>query len=180
MNGFSLWPDVCSNCTVNKTGRHNSQVTNPGPSGVFLFPNALTLNVGAFPPLPLSLRRPTSVGHVFPFPRSRPAVESLPDPFPARPIHARRIQDVECPSCDGRSDPFPDVLRRPTNRNGRSPTPSRSDGRPDPFLTVDPDGRPLGKPRPDCGRSCPGSCPTTSTPVGRRLRRKERGFTEHR
>jgi len=58
----------------NKIPSSKTPVANPGPSGVFLFPNASTFNVPAFTPFPSVLRRSTTVGHVFPFPFSVPAV----------------------------------------------------------------------------------------------------------
>jgi hypothetical protein len=74
----------------NKTPNSKTPVANPGRSGVFLFPNASTFDVPAFPP---SLGRPgrsTSVGHVFPFPRSRPAVLAGFRPLSDGPTLARK------------------------------------------------------------------------------------------
>jgi hypothetical protein len=58
----------------NKTPSLKTPVSNPGRSGVFLFPNASTFDVSAFSPFPVRPGRSTSVGHVFSFPRSRPSV----------------------------------------------------------------------------------------------------------
>lgn len=176
----------------NKTPSLKTPVANPGPTGVFLFPNASTFNVSAFTHFPFVLRRPTSVVRAFPFPFPRPAVLSLPDPFPARPIHARRILDVETPSVVGRSDPFPDVLRR---RPVRSVLPLPL-SRPTVVLTVLPvlsisrRSTPTVDPMatPADGRRRPGSRPTTVGQVGRRRRPRsadrrpeiEWGFTNQR
>lgn len=114
----------------NKPPAHQTPVANPGPSGVFLFPNASTVNVPAFPPFPVRPGRSTIVGHVFPFPLSRPAVLAGFRPRPGRPTLARKSQDqktgVDPFPAVGRSDPFPAVLRRPTIHSGRSPSPGRS------------------------------------------------------
>jgi hypothetical protein len=71
------------NCMGNKTPSSKTPVSNPGRSGVFLFPNASTFDVSAFTPSPFPPGGRLYVGHVFPFPLSRPAVlagfRSIPD-----------------------------------------------------------------------------------------------------
>lgn len=172
----------------NKTPSSKTPVSNPGPSGVFLFPNASTFNVPAFP---LSQDRPgrsTSVGHVFPFPFPRPAVLAGFRPLPDRPTLARKSRDqktgVDPFPYVGRSDPFPAVLRRPTIPTGRSLSLSRSSAvlavlspsmRSTP--TVDPLANP-GRRSPtvvDDPRRRSDGRPTTSTPVGRRKARNRNG-----
>jgi len=142
----------------NKTPSSKTPVSNPGRSGVFLFPNASTFDVPAFP---LSLGRPgrsTSVGHVFPFPRSRPAVLAGFRPLSDGPTLARK-PPIQKTGVDvvGRPSfrPLP-VLPRTSAVPGRPfPYPGRSTavlavlspfmrstptvGRQTP--TVDPDGR---------------------------------------
>lgn len=165
---------------MNKTGRHNSPVTNPGPSGVFLFPNASTFNVPAFTPFPFPPGGRLYVGHVFSCPRSRPAVLSLPDPFPdgrRRPSNvARKLLNektgVDVINSDKRSDPFPAVLRRPTIPSGRSHAPDR----PTAVLTVlpvlslsrrsTPTVDPVATPTPDGRRPPTVDDPGRSTTVG--------------
>lgn len=172
----------------NKTPSSKTPVANPGPAGVFLFPNASTFNVPAFTPFPSVLRRSTSVGHVFPFPFSVPAVLAGFRSFPGRPTLARKPQDqktgVDPFPADVRFDPFPAVLRRPRIPSGRFPTP----GRPrsvlavlSPFMRSTPTVDPLANP----GRRSPTAVDdprrrsdgrtTTSTPVGRRKARNRNG-----
>jgi len=74
----------------NKTPSSKTPVSNPGPSGVFLFPNASTFDVSAFPLSPGRPGRSTFVGHVFPFPRSRPAVLAGLRPLSDGPTLARK------------------------------------------------------------------------------------------
>lgn len=97
-------------------------VANPGRSGVFLFPNASTFNVPAFP---LSQDRPgrsTSVGHVFPF----------PFPWSGRP--GRFTTPLT----------WPTAVRYSCAKGPTSVRPSDLAGRPIPFPTADP-----GDPGPD-------------------------------
>jgi hypothetical protein len=146
----------------NRPDDHSAPVANPGRSGVFLFPNASTSNVNAFTPFPFPPGGRLYVGHVFPFPFSRPAVASLPYPFirgRRRPLNVARkllrqktgVDDVGRPSfrplpvrpktsaVPGR--PFPYPGRRTAVMAVLSPfmrsTPTV--GRQTP--TVDPDGR---------------------------------------
>ena len=136
----------------NKNLSLKTPVSNPGRSGVFLFPNASTFNVPAFNPFPLSPGGRLYVGHVFPFPLSLTAVASLPDPFPSvrgRPLNPARKLSAKKTGVDV-------VEQRPFRPHGGRPKTSAvpvrpfpfplpdvgHGGRPIPFPTVDPDGRP--------------------------------------
>jgi hypothetical protein len=158
----------------NKTPSSKTPVSNPGRSGVFLFPNASTSNVPAFTPSPFPPGGRLYVGHVFPFPRSMAAVASLLDPFPwgrRRPFICARKLSAKKTGVDvvGRR-PFRPLPVRPKTSAvpGRPlPYPGRSSAMAavlSPFMrstptvgrqtpTVDP-GRPRsdGRPRP-IGRS---------------------------
>jgi hypothetical protein len=113
----------------NRSDDHSAPVANPGTSGVFLFPNATTCNVYAFPPFPFPPGGRLYVGHVFFFPFSRPAVASLPYPFirgRRRPLNvARKLL---------RQKTGVDVVGRPSFRPlpGRPET-SADPGRPFPY-----------------------------------------------
>jgi hypothetical protein len=74
----------------NKTPSSKTPVANPGLSGVFLFPNASTFDVSAFPLSPVRPGRSTSVGHVLPFPRSLPDVLADFRPLSDGPTLARK------------------------------------------------------------------------------------------
>jgi len=129
----------------NKTPSLKTPVSNPGRSGVFLFPNASTFDVSAFPLSPVRPGRSTSVGHVFPFPRSRPAVLSSFRPLSDGPTLARKppIQKTGVDVVGRR--PFRPPFMRSTPTVGRQ-TPTVDPGRTIP--TVD-DGR---RPRTTAGR----------------------------
>jgi len=142
----------------NKTPSLKTPVSNPGRSGVFLFPNASTFDVSAFPLSPVRPGRSTSVGHVFPFPRSRPAVLSSFRPLSDGPTLARKppIQKTGVDVVGRR--PFRPLPVRPKTSDvpGRPlPYPGRSSAMAavlSPFHAFDPDGRtsnPDGRPRSD-------------------------------
>jgi hypothetical protein len=146
----------------NRNDDHSAPVANPGTSGVFLFPNASTFDVPAFPPFPLSPGGRLYVGHVFPFPLSVPAVASLPDPFPwgrRRPLDVARKLLRQKTGVDvvGRSSfrPLPGRPETSADPGRPFPYPGRSTAATavlSPFMrstptvgrqtpTVDPDGR---------------------------------------
>jgi hypothetical protein len=113
----------------NKTPSSQTPVANPGRSWVFLFPNASTFNVAAFPPFQVVLGRSTSVGHVFPLSRSRPAVLACFRPLSDGPTLARK-PPIQKTGVDvvGRPSfrPLPVRFRTSANPGRPFPSPGRS------------------------------------------------------
>ena len=157
----------------NRSDDHSPTVANPGPSGVFLFPDARTFNVPAFSPFRPLPGRPKAFScatHDKLFPGRPGASLVIPGgrrgPSGRSLIPGRRCAVDPFPSV-GRSDPFPAVPGRRPVRSVLSLPLSRSTSVLAvliPFCAVDPDGRRMVNPGPtvDDGRS--------DDPDGRRRR----------
>jgi hypothetical protein len=163
----------------NRPDDHSPTVANPGPTGVFLFPNARTFNVSAFTPFRPLPGRPAPFScatHDNLFPGRPGAFPAIPDgrrgrrgPAGRSLIPGRRCAVDPFPSV-GRSDPFPSVIGRRPVRSVLSLPLSPSTVVLTvlvPFCAVDPDGRRMVNPGP--------TIPTVDDPGRRPIGRNGNG-----